>query len=136
MSRKIYPTFPHNIASKDLYYRYTGGGIVDYIEFFYNRITQLRLQKGVSARDMSLSLGQSESYINKIENRRTLPSFSGFIYICEYFGITPADFFNSNSNAPHTNNQIAVTSEKLTPTQAEHILALIQDLTQSNEQQK
>lgn len=109
---------------------------MDYIDFFYNRITQLRLQKGVSARDMSLSLGQSESYINKIENHRTLPSFSGFIYICEYFGITPAEFFNSNSNAPRTNNQIAVSSEKLTPAQSEHILALIKDLTQLNEHQK
>ena len=38
---------------------------MDYIDFFYKRITDLRIQKGVSARDMSLSLGQSESYINK-----------------------------------------------------------------------
>ena len=60
---------------------------MDYIEFFYKRLTDLRLQKGVSARDMSLSLGQSESYINKMENKRTLPSFTGFLYICEYFHI-------------------------------------------------
>ena len=46
---------------------------MDYLEWFYQRISELRIQKGVSARDMSLSLGQSESYINKIENKRTLP---------------------------------------------------------------
>ena len=40
---------------------------MDYIEWFYQRLVELRVQKGVSARDMSLSLGQSESYINKIE---------------------------------------------------------------------
>ena len=40
---------------------------MDYLEWFYRRIAELRAQKGVSARDMSLSLGQSESYINKIE---------------------------------------------------------------------
>ena len=40
---------------------------MDYLEWFYRRIAELRTQKGVSARDMSLSLGQSESYINKIE---------------------------------------------------------------------
>ena len=45
---------------------------MDYIEWFHNRVAELRIQKGVSARDMSLSLGQSESYINKIENKRTL----------------------------------------------------------------
>ena len=51
---------------------------MDYLEWFYRRIADLRAQTGVSARDMSLSLGQSESYINKIENRRTLPSMTGF----------------------------------------------------------
>ena len=47
---------------------------LDYTEWFRTRLSQLRMDAGVSARDMSLSLGQSESYINKIENRRTLPS--------------------------------------------------------------
>ena len=51
---------------------------MDYLGWFPERIAELRTQRGVSARDMSLSLGQSESYINKIENRRTLPSMAGF----------------------------------------------------------
>ena len=41
---------------------------------FCKRLIQLRLEKGVSARDMSLSIGQSEAYINRIENRKMLPS--------------------------------------------------------------
>ena len=64
---------------------------MDYLEWFYQRISELRIQKGVSARDMSLSLGQSESYINKIENKRTLPSMTGFFYICDYLNITPQE---------------------------------------------
>ena len=60
---------------------------MDYASWIADRLAQLRIQKGVSARDMSLSLGQSESYINKIENRRTLPSMSGFFYICEFLEI-------------------------------------------------
>ena len=56
---------------------------MDYMEWFPQRVAELRSQKGVSARDMSLSLGQSESYINKIENKHTLPSMAGFFYICE-----------------------------------------------------
>ena len=58
-----------------------------YEEFTQNRIAQLRQQKGVSARDMSLSLGQNSSYINQIENRKALPSLQGLFYICEYFDI-------------------------------------------------
>lgn len=104
----------------------------DYIEWFYNRLTQLRMQQGVSARDMSLSLGQSESYINKIENRRTLPSFTGFIYICEYFGITPQDFFNTDCCAPRKTTELAYAIEKLPKEQCEHLLLIIDDLNKRN----
>lgn len=47
---------------------------------FSERLTKLRLKKGVSARDMSLTLGQSESYINRIESQKMLPSMSVFFY--------------------------------------------------------
>ena len=103
---------------------------MDYIEWFYSRLAELRMQKGVSARDMSLSLGQSESYINKIENRRTLPSFTGFIYICEYFGLTPQEFFNPDAASPNKTKELLRELEKLTPTQTEHILLLVRDLTE------
>ena len=101
---------------------------MDYIEWFYKRLSELRIQKGVSARDMSLSLGQSESYINKIENKRTLPSFTGFIYICEYFGITPKEFFNEQSSSPQKTKDLLNELEKLSPEQAEHILQVVKDL--------
>ena len=101
---------------------------MDYIDLFYKRLTELRLEKGVSARDMSLSLGQSESYINKIENKRTLPSLTGFIYICEYFGITPYEFFNYTSTSPLRTREFISEFEKLSPEHAEHILQIIKDL--------
>lgn len=101
---------------------------MDYIEWFYQRLVALRLQKGVSARDMSLSLGQSESYINKLENRRALPSFSGFLYICEYFNITPQEFFNTNAAAPQKTSLLLQEIEKLSPEETEHILQLVRDL--------
>lgn len=101
---------------------------MDYIEWFYKRVTELRIQKGVSARDMSLSLGQSESYINKIENKRTLPSLTGFIYICEYFNITPQEFFNTNATAPQKTKELLHELEKLTPSQTDHILQIVKDL--------
>ena len=51
-----------------------------YEEFTQNRIAQLRMQKNVSARDMSLTLGQNNSYINQIENKKALPSLQGLFY--------------------------------------------------------
>ena len=77
---------------------------------------------------MSLSLGQSESYINKIENKRTLPSMSGFIYICEYLGITPQDFFNVEAPAPQKTKEVLLELNKLTASQADHVMMVIRDI--------
>ena len=62
-------------------------------EQFALRLAKLRQAKGVSARDMSLSLGQSAGYINTIENGVSLPSMTMFFYICEYLDVSPAEFF-------------------------------------------
>lgn len=104
---------------------------MDYTEWFRRRLTQLRMEKGVSARDMSLSLGQSPSYINKIENQRTLPSMTGFFYICDYFGITPGEFFDTGTLSPQKTKEIAGEAGKLTPDQAEHVLQIIRDITKT-----
>ncbi len=101
---------------------------MDYLNWVSTRITELRTQKGISARDMSLSLGQSESYINKIENKRTLPSMAGFFYICEFFGITPRDFFNVDSPAPQKSKEVLSELEKLTASQADHVMLIIRDI--------
>lgn len=101
---------------------------MDYFSWFPERIVELRTQKNVSARDMSLSLGQSASYINKIENGHILPSMAGFFYICEYFSITPQQFFDAGVRSPGRSGDILRELERLTPTQAEHILQVIQDL--------
>lgn len=47
-------------------------------DFFIERLISLRNQKNVSAREMSLAIGQNESYINRIENRKAFPSMQSF----------------------------------------------------------
>ena len=101
---------------------------MNYSEWFSNRLTQLRQEKGVSARDMSLSLGQSESYINKIENRRTLPSMTGFFYICEYLNIEPFEFFDNGNQSPTKTNQLLKEINNLSPDNIELLLQLAKKL--------
>ena len=64
--------------------------------FIRKRITELRIQKNVSEYRMSMDLGHSKSYVQSISSGRALPSMSEFLAICEYFGITHVDFFNTN----------------------------------------
>lgn len=65
-------------------------------EEFIKRLTELRLSKDVSAREMSLSLGMGENYINSLENGASLPNMTTFLIICDYLGITPKEFFDED----------------------------------------
>ena len=99
-----------------------------YEEFTQNRIAQLRMQKNVSARDMSLSLGQNNSYINQIENKKALPSLQGLFYICEYFGITPQQFFDDGSAYPAQLADLVGDMKKLDAASLEHIAAIVKEM--------
>ncbi len=65
-------------------------------QFIRDRLTRLREEKQVSERKMSLDLGHSTSYIRSITSGRALPSMGEFLYICEYLGVTPMEFFNED----------------------------------------
>ncbi len=68
--------------------------------FVRERITQLRLQKGVSEYKMSYDLGHSRGYVNNISSGKTLPSMTEFFAICDYFGIAPIEFFDEKNKNP------------------------------------
>lgn len=97
-------------------------------EEFTKRLVELRMKKGVSARDMSLSLGQSAGYINNIENGVNFPSMSVFFYICEYFKISPKEFFDTDAADPTKLNELLSAAKDLTSTQLDHLIALVNDI--------
>ena len=97
-------------------------------ESFIKRLIELRMNKGVSARDMSLSLGQSPGYINNIENGVNLPSMTVFFYICEYLGITPRDFFDTQSTNPTKLNQLISISKDLNNEKLDLIINIVKEI--------
>lgn len=60
---------------------------------FIKRLIELRNNENISARELSLCLGQNVNYINLIENGKRLPSLQGFFNICDFFHIKPSEFF-------------------------------------------
>lgn len=92
---------------------------------FSLRLAQLREKKGVSARDMSLSMGQNPGYINNIELGKSMPSLSGFLYICDYLGVTPRDFFDMGAQNPSKINEIVADLKHLNDRQLDAISTLI-----------
>ncbi|MDK2968403.1 MULTISPECIES: helix-turn-helix transcriptional regulator [Lacrimispora] len=64
------------------------------------RLKQLRTKKGISATEMSLLLGQADNYISDIESKNTTPSMEHVLLICEFFGISPGEFFDEENANP------------------------------------
>lgn len=69
-------------------------------QFVRDRITQLRLKKGVSEYQMSYDLGYSRSYVYNISSGKSLPPMAEFLQICNYFDITPSQFFDESEENP------------------------------------
>ena len=83
------------------------------IEFVRERITQLRIQRGVSEYKMSYDLGHSRGYINNISSGKTLPSMTEFFAICDYFSISPVEFFDTNTRNPKLSRSVVAALEQL-----------------------
>ncbi len=101
-----------------------------YEEFTQERIAQLRTSKGVSARDMSLSLGQNAAYINRIENGKSLPSLQALFWICDYFQITPQQFFDEGDKYPAYLESLVKDMKKLDAASLSLVAELVRKLTE------
>nr|WP_325299206.1 helix-turn-helix transcriptional regulator [uncultured Dysosmobacter sp.] len=95
---------------------------------FIKRLVALRMEKGVSARDMSLSIGQSASYINNIESGMSYPSMTGFFYICDYLGISPKEFFDTEAANPNKLNELLEAAKGLNTEQLDNLIAITKGL--------
>lgn len=98
-------------------------------EFIRQRITELRIKKGISEYRMSMDLGHSKGYIQSISSGRALPSLQELLYICEYFGITPHDFFSSGKENPILIKQLLDKLSLLNDSDLELILSIVERIT-------
>ena len=96
---------------------------------FAMRLATLRTRKNVSAREMSLSIGQNQGYINHIESGQGSPSLSGVFYICEYLGITPSQFFDFDIKNPEKLNKINEYLKKLNDEQLDALEMFLKSMT-------
>ena len=97
--------------------------------FIRNRLTQLRMQKEVSEYKMSLDLGHSKSYIQSIVSGRAMPSMSEFLYICEYLGVTPREFYDTDTENPVLLEQVTDALKSLSTSDLALVMELIERLS-------
>ncbi len=98
-------------------------------EFFIKqRIAFLRTNKNISARELSLRLGQSEGYINSIENGRSNPSVQMLGYICEELGVSLSDFFDKDNQYPDIIKDIINEAKRLDKKSLESVLSVMKSM--------
>ncbi len=90
--------------------------------YIRDRISEIRTKKNISEYKMSLDLGHSKSYIQSISSGKSLPSLSEFLYICDYLGVTPKEFFDDTVTEPTLVNELYNLTKEMSK---EDILVLI-----------
>lgn len=96
--------------------------------FVRERITQLRLRKGVSEYRMSYDLGHSRGYVHTISSGKALPPMKEFFAICDYFGLTPQQFFDEGTQNPELIQKAVAGMKQLDETDLLMLLGLINRL--------
>jgi transcriptional regulator with XRE-family HTH domain len=104
----------------------------DHLNYFSKRLLKLRKEKKVTAREMSLSIGQSKSYIGSLERKHSLPSMSVFFCICDYLKITPKDFFNDEIEFPASFCELLENLKGLDEEQLTNINSIVKGLTRNS----
>lgn len=94
-------------------------------DMFVRRLMALRQARGVSARDMSLRIGQNKNYISQIENGKMLPSMMGFFYICEYLKVSPGQFFDERTADPAALNALVDAARGLDGEALKSVMTLV-----------
>lgn len=69
---------------------------MNYERHLREKITKLRMERNLSEYQLSTDIGRSKTYIQAISSGKTLPSFNAFFDLCEYFDMTPAEFFTES----------------------------------------
>lgn len=99
------------------------------LEFIKNRITSLIMKKNISERQLSQFIGKSDNYINKITTGRSVPKMSSFFDICEYFEITPFEFFYPAIENPIVTKKIYDEIVRLSDNNVEEFLFILENTT-------
>lgn len=100
------------------------------IEFVRERISSLRTEKRISARELSLRLGQSVGYINHIEIGTSNPSVEMLFYICEELGVTMSEFFEDDNKYPALIHEVVRLAKKCDKKSLESIISVMKNLSE------
>lgn len=94
-----------------------------------DRIRALIAKKGVPDQEVSRSIGKSKSYISNILSGRNNPSIDALYCLCEYFNVTPKDFFDFEIGNPAADRAVITELKRLLGARYELLPDILRSLT-------
>lgn len=91
------------------------------------RINYFRMEKNKSARDLSLAIDKSESYLTQFESRCFNLSTGTLLKLIEALGIEPEEFFAKDYRNYRKNILIGEEYEKLSDDQKQVVLSVLRN---------
>lgn len=91
------------------------------------RINYFRLEKGLSAAELSFRVGKTASYVSKLESVGVTPPTDVMLKIIEALGIEPEEFFAKDYRNYSKNVLIDEEYEKLSDDQKEVVLSVLRN---------
>lgn len=99
------------------------------LEEIIDRISKLRTQEGLSARELSLRIGKNEAYINRLEYRKNFEqSISVISDIVESCNSTLEDFFYYDISAFQKDKYIINLLSKAKPDVKDAIIKILENI--------
>lgn len=105
--------------------------INEFRKFISFRFATIRNAHKISARKLSLDMGQGSEYINQIENGRKMPSIEGLFNFCDYFKIPLSEFFDTTQTYPIQYKTLINELNKLDMDELEHITKTVRLINRS-----
>ena len=97
------------------------------------RLARLREQRQISARQMSLDMGQNKNYISSIESGNNYPTMGNFFFICHYLKVTPKGFFEEEGHPPVPNDDFTDLILHLPQKARNHLYLMLSDLMEKEQ---
>ncbi len=99
------------------------------LDYIGKRITQLRIDRKLSERKLSLDLGHNSGYFYNISSGRSLPSLKELLAICDYFGMSPKEFFSGDEEPSIKKQQTKMLIDTLDEEDLDTIMDIIRKIT-------
>lgn len=103
------------------------------IEYVRQRITELRIKRGISEYKLSYDVGHSKNYVHNIVTGYSQPSVKELLYLIEALGVTPHDFFDEafEYSNPYLSKKIMEGIKGMPDEDLEMILMMIERLNRT-----